>query len=110
MLTYLRYKKYCTGTKSYWDLKRWFKKKNKGFTLDHEIDRMDYVFKKDFKVSTCNMISNKGDTIIYIIFDADNLIGRTAYGVKLDLVGVVGQKKIRECSLKEFIKIYGSIL
>jgi hypothetical protein len=90
-----------------WDLIKIYRQKKKGFTCDRKFPWVDGIRKRDFGVEKVRVMLPNGFEAIYCLFGADELVGRQAFGVKYDLIGFVGMKPIRDCTFKEFIRLYG---
>jgi hypothetical protein len=91
-------------------LRRFYKRKMHGFTFDIYYDRCDGMRKSDILVEKNRITLPNGIEGIICLYDVDSFMGKTAFGLKYDILGYVGVKPIRNCNFFEFLKLYGSTI
>jgi hypothetical protein len=96
--------------KNFFKLYRFYKRKMNGFTFDIQCDYREGMKKSDLLVEKDRVVLPNGKEGIICLYDYDSIMGKTAFGLKYDIIGYVGVKPIRSCNFFEFLKLYGQTI
>lgn len=107
----LFYTRYCPSYRDFWRLRKLYRKKKKGFTMDIRIPVQDGIFQNSIKVMRIRIPLESGAEGVYCLYEVERFIHRhVVEGARYDLIGCDDLKPIRSCTIKEFIQLYGRIL